>query len=692
YGIKSSSGSTVNSYSNTLKGGCGINSSTAFFIDPATGNAEGNDINGGGIAGTTQQSVGVWCDGAGSAGSITNNAINGGNGNISIAKLITNGCVLTESGNTYNSGGQNSYGLWVQNCPAGTIIENHDGVNDGILYGGNGSVTSTALKLKNCNAVVRNNIIDGGSAPIATGIDVDPSNPWIRNNTIVGSQNANTTTSATGVRYSGGSGGTLGDPSVPILGNTITGVTGSANPANSYAVYVDNSSPFISFNTVNTSLNGGQGTNTYGLYITNGSDPIVQFNTINGGTATAQSTGIFNDSTAWNGATGNTISGGTCTASGCSSLGIILGAGTPTIGPSNDIDGGTGSDTVGISVVGTANPTITGNTSISGGIATFESVGIYGTGSPWNSTVSDNTIISGGSCAGCVSFGIYLEAGTPTIGSNNSITGGTGAFTYGIYVTAGANPTILNNTSISGGTATVESIGIFGDTSSWTGTVSNNTISGGTGGTCAGCASYGIRLDAGTPTIGPNNSIDGGSGTYTRGIGVFFSANPTISGNTSISGGNATSQGFGIYGNTSSWTGTVSNNTISGGTCTGCSSYGIRLLGSTPAITGNTITAGTATNAWGVWIGSTPSDFTNNIISGGTGSGFDVDDVRPPGFVCITATGTTTTNFNGSIDDSLTEIGDGDVLDGDVQGPFTIVPELRIANFGNCISGIDTSL
>ncbi|MHA2657586.1 MAG: beta strand repeat-containing protein, partial [bacterium JZ-2024 1] len=1004
-------------------------SSTAFFIDPATGNAEGNDINGGGIAGTTQQSVGVWCDGAGSAVSIINNTINGGNGNISIAKLITNGCALTESGNSYNSGGPDSYGMWVENCPAGTIIENR------VLYGGNGTVTSTGLKLKNCNAEVRNNIIDGGSAPTATGIDVDQSNPWIHNNTITGSQAGTTTTSARGVAYSGGSGGTLGGSAGQ--GNDITGATGSAHPTDSYAVYVDNSSPTISSNT--PSLNGGQGTNTYGLYITNGSDPVVQFNTINGGTATAQSVGIFSDSAAWDddpGAddtTGNTISGGTCTGSGCASLGIsltagtptigpnnnidggsggftfaiavdgtanptitgnssinggtattqsigirgstsswtgtvssntisggtcsgflcnsygiYLGAGTPTIGPNNNIDGGTGALTFGISVVGSANPTITGNTSIKGGTATWgSSIGIRGSASSWSGIVSDNTIISGGTCSGCLSLGIFLIAGTPTIGPNNNIDGGTGALTFGIAMDLTANPTITGNTSINGGTATTQSIGIRGDTSSWTGIVSNNTIS---GGTCTGCDSLGIYLIAGTPIIGPSNDIDGGTGDYTRGIavdinanptitgntsinggnatsqgvgiygntsswnktvsgntisggtscttflcnssgiyltagtptigpntsisggtgvltrgiavfgsanptitgntsisggtatsysfgidgntsfwnktvsgntisggsctgwgcvslgislgagtptigsnnsisggtgansygiavlgtanptitnnssikggittsdstgiygntsswmatvsgntisggsctasgcnsyGIFLgagtptigsnnsisggtgsatfgiyldgTANPTITGNTSISGGNATSQGVGIYGNTSSWTGTVSGNTISGGTCTapGCNSYGIRLLGSTPTITGNTITAGTATNAWGVWIHSPLLNLTNNAISGGTGSGFDVDDLRPLGFGCITATGTTTTNFNGSIDDSVVEIGDGDGLDGDVQGPFTIVPELRITNFGNCISGIDTSL
>jgi hypothetical protein len=615
YGIKSSSGSTVNSLFNTINGGCGTNSSNGFAIDPATGNSDGDNINGGGIPGTTALSRGVWCDGAGSTGSIAKDAIDGGKGNTAIAKMVTNGCVLTESGNTYTGGGQNSYGLWYENCSAGTIIENHDGVNDGIIYGGNGSGTSTGLKLKNCNAEVRSNVIDGGSAPNATGIDVDASSPWIHNNIIRGSQAATTTNSATGVAYSNGSGGTLG--SIPSMhDNDIVGATGSATPASSTGVFVDNSSPNISGNGLG--INGGQGAFTTGILITNGANPgLVAVNTISGGTATSQSVGIFSDSATWSG------------------------------------------------------------------------------------TVSGNNI-SGGTCTGCDAYGIWLNDGTPTIGPNNSISGGSGKFARGVYVWVNANPTITGNTSINGGTGTSASIGIEGATASWTGTVLvGNTIS---GGTCTGCNAYGIWLSDGTPTIGPNNSISGGSGSFTKGIFVIGFANPTITGNTNISGGSALFESIGIKGASASWSGTVSGNTISGGTCTAvlCTAYGIVLGigGGTPAIggpnlsDGNTISAGSATNSWGVLMSTTPSDFRNNTITGGSGGGFDVDDRRTAGSGCINATGTKTTNASGpqNPDDSLFNIGDSDFgsIDGDVDGPFTFGTELKIWNNGNCLIGIDT--
>jgi hypothetical protein len=608
----------VNSWFNTINGGCGTNSSNGLVTDPATGNSNGDSINGGGIPGTTTLSRGVWCDGSGSTGSITDDAIDGGSGNTAIAKMVTNGCVLTESGNTYTAGGKNSYGLWYENCSAGTIIENHKGVIDGIIYGGNGSVTSTGLKLKNCDAEVWNNVIDGGSAPTATGIDVDPSSPWIHNNTIRGSQAATTIFSATGVAYSNGSAGILGG-GIFTDSNDIVGATGSANPIFfSTGVSVDSSMPDITGNAFYGSISGGQGAFTTGILITNGANPgLVAGNTISGGTATIESVGIWSGTSSWTGTvSANTISGGTCT--GCAAYGIVLNAGTPTIVSNNSIDGGSARSTRGIYVTGTANPKITGNTLISGGTATNESVGIRGATASWSSgTVSSNTI-SGGTCTGCSAYGIYLSNGTPTIGPNNSISGGSGDFTKGIFLTGSANPTITGNTNISGGSALLESIGIQGATASWSsGTVRGNTISGGSATGPLGSA-YGIRLGAGTPAIGGPNSADG-----------------------------------------------------------------------------NTISAGSGTNTWGVQMFSTPSDFEKNTITGGSGAGFDVEDVRVPLSGCINATGTKTTNAASGLtspDDSTADILDSDsgATDSDVDGPFTFGSELNIAGGGNCLIGIDT--
>jgi hypothetical protein len=462
---------------------------------------------------------------------------------------------------------------------------------------------------------------------------------------------------------------------------------------------VDNSSPNITGNLSPTGIiNGGQGAFTRGILITNGANPaFVAGNTISGGTATTASTGILADSASLSGAvSANTINGGTCTS--CTAYGILLTEGTPTIGPNNSIDGGSGKFTRGIYVTGNANPTITSNTSISGGTATSASFGIFGDTSSWSGTVSGNTI-NGGTCAGCAAYGIYLADGTPTIGPNNSIDGGSADFTYGIYVFGSANPKITSNTSISGGTATNESVGIRSGTSSWSGTVSGNTIS---GGTCAGgCPAGGIYLADGTPTIGPNNSIDGGSSSlFTYGIFITGTANPTITGNTSISGGTAITATYGIYGVTLSWTGKVQGNTISGGTCAGCDAYGIYLSNGKPAIggpnssDGNTISAGSGTNTWGVLMFTTPSDFRNNTITGGSGAGFDVDDQRLPGSLCINAAGTKTTNAPGntSPDDSGPDIldNDGGATDSRVDGPFTFGTELRIHGNFNCLIGIDS--
>jgi hypothetical protein len=133
-----------------------------------------------------------------------------------------------------------------------------------------------------------------------------------------------------------------------------------------------------------------------------------------------------------------------------------------------------------------------------------------------------------------------------------------------------------------------------------------------------------------------------------------------------------------------------------------CTAYGIVLGigGGTPAIggpnlsDGNTISAGSGANTWGVVMSTTPSDFENNTITGGSGAGFDVDDARPFFSGCINATGTKTTNAPGatSPDDSGADIGDSDffLANGQVDGPFTLPNELRIQNFLNCLVGIDS--
>ncbi|MHA2643026.1 MAG: beta strand repeat-containing protein, partial [bacterium JZ-2024 1] len=698
--------------SNNIDGGTGGLTYGIYVYLGANPTITGNTSINGGTA--TSESIGIFGNISSWTGTVSDNTISGGTctGCRSFGIRLDAGTPTIGPSNNIDGGtGATTRGIYVYLTASPTITGNAS-INGGTATSQSAGIYGNA---SSWNSTVSGNTISGGTCTgcVSLGIYLDDGTPTIGSNTSIsggsgahtrgiyldGTANPTITNNPSitgGTATPGSCAGIYGASSSwnsTVSGNTISG--GTCPGSISYGIYLSAGTPTIG---PSNNIDGGTGLFGVGIYLDGTANPTITGNpSINGGTPIQESAGIYGASSSWNSTvSGNTISGGNCTGFFCYSYGISLGDGTPTIGSNNSISGGTGDRSFGIAVDGTANPTITGNTSISGGTAGTRSLGIYGTASSWNSTVSDNTI-SGGTCAGCGSYGIFLGDGTPTIGSNNSITGGSGAFTRGIYLTGSASPVISTNNSINGGNATSESIGIRGNTSSWSGTVSGNTISGGTC-TASGCNTYGIYVSAGTPPIFSNISISGGSAAFTRGIYVTGSANTVISENNDINGGNAISESIGILGDTSSWTqtGPVIGNTISGGTCTasGCNTYGITLLAGMPPITGNTITAGTATNAWGVWIGSPPWDFGNNTISGGTGSGFDVEDARPAGFACILAIGTKTTNAPGntSPDDNGMDIGDSDggATDGKVDGPFTFGTELKIQNSGNCLFAIDT--
>ncbi|MGH8103437.1 MAG: putative Ig domain-containing protein, partial [bacterium] len=127
YGIKTFNLSVATVLNKTINGGCGTGLAVGVAADPSTLDADGNNIYGGGIPAvqSPQTSIGVMYDQ--SDGALTNNMINGGNGMTCIAlQVIGNPGPSPITGNTYTCGGDNSYGLWYENCDVGTDITGHD--------------------------------------------------------------------------------------------------------------------------------------------------------------------------------------------------------------------------------------------------------------------------------------------------------------------------------------------------------------------------------------------------------------------------------------------------------------------------------------------------------------------------------------------------------------------------------------
>ena len=245
----------------------------------------------------------------------------------------------------------------------------------------------------------------------------------------------------------------------------------------SYGIYSGGQTT-ITNNTIEGGVNNTQSSNSsHGIYMKNGRAYIAE-NTINGGSppGTIPKPMTHGFYLAAGNATliGNTISGG----GGISSYGIRLNGGTAGI-RGNDINGGTGYDyAYGIFVGSSCGANVTGNEisgCTSGTKARESSEGIHSLGALF---LGDSTV-DGGTAYGNT-IGVYLESGTPTV-QGNSIDGGTSIdpnSSYGMQIDCG-------------------------------GTVSQNEISGGTG----GFESIAVGVQNGPPVL-TDNDLYGGTGKY----------------------------------------------------------------------------------------------------------------------------------------------------------------------------------
>ena len=180
--------------------------------------------------------------------------------------------------------------------------------------------------------------------------------------------------------------------------------------------------------------------------------------------------------------------------------------------------------------------------------------------------ITDNTISENSG------YGIYTSGGTITI-SNNTISGNSGGYGGGIYA-RGGTITVSNNT-ISGNSRS-------GIDTSGTATVSNNTISGNSGG---------IHFFGYTITIS-NNIISGNSGGDVGGIYAHGMLLETITITNNTISGNSGGDSGGIYATSDDSPITISNNIISGNSANGSSGVGgIRVYSSydTTTVSNNTI-------------------------------------------------------------------------------------------------------
>jgi len=279
-------------------------------------------------------------------------------------------------------------------------------------------------------------------------------------------------------------------------GTNLTGFTiqngsiqnGSTSDDDGGGIYIKNSSPTITNNTISGNICDDEGG---GIYIDNGI-PTIAYNTISGNTSYDDGGGIYMRDSSPD-ITNNTISENIC-----------------------DDDGG------GIHI-DNGTPDITNNT-ISGNFCTDDGGGIYMRDSSpdiTNNTISENICDDGG--------GIYINNGIPTIAYNtiseNTCTDDGG----GIHI-ANGTPDITNNT-ISGNTSYDDGGGIY--IRGGTPIITNNTISGNTGFDVGG----GIYIYGGTPiitnnTISGNTSFDDGGGIY------IFGGTPIIGGSDGSDTGN----------------------------------------------------------------------------------------------------------------------------------------------------------
>ena len=256
-------------------------------------------------------------------------------------------------------------------------------------------------------------------------------------------------------------------------------------------------------------------------------------------------------------------------------------------------------------------------------------------------TISGFTITGGG---GDYGGGIRCNFSSPTI-TGNVIMGNVAGLNGGGIECNSSSPTIRGNT-IEGNRATSGSGGAVYCSSSFSATISGNTLSDNT----AGASGGGIDCNGGSaPTIS-GNAIAGNKASYGGGIYCSSSSTPTITDNT-IAGNTATSSGGGIECQASSLA--IAGNTIARNSSTGngggidCYYY------SSPTITGNAIVSNdVGGNGGGISCNSSCSPtITGNVIdnndAGTSGGGINCNFSSSPTITGNTMAGNTASNGAG---------------------------------------------
>ncbi len=222
-----------------------------------------------------------------------------------------------------------------------------------------------------------------------------------------------------------------------------------SNNSDTTAIYIDNSSPTITNNT----LHGGQGGyRTYGIYITNGGNPVITDNTIYGsapGFVSSNVTyGIYVGANSQAQIARNTIVGGAASfnAWGISSAGAV----TVT---DNLIRGGTANYVTGV-YQGNVLSSYHRNTIYGGNSNGFSCIGINLINS--SSEIFNNVIVGGSDLmvtyASCTGVNLEGTAGNVPLIYNNTINAGTSGNTMiGIRMDLAINADIRNNIIMTSG-------------------------------------------------------------------------------------------------------------------------------------------------------------------------------------------------------------------------------------------------
>lgn len=191
-----------------------------------------------------------------------------------------------------------------------------------------------------------------------------------------------------------------------------------------------------------------------------------------------------------------------------------------------------------------------------------------------------NCILNGGNgVTNSVGFLKYMDAIDAGLVRNNEIFGGNGGRSYGVLVAGAA------------------------------GKIESNTVRAGTGNW-----NFGVYLDQAHALTVEGNHITGGTGNFSHGI-YTTNGPPTISQNT-VSGGTGSTKSFGLYSTSAIGRPVILDNTISGGTS--IRSYGIYNMSSIAVISGNTINGGRSSVAsYGLYNSSDSTEISGNAFDGG---------------------------------------------------------------------------